>query len=136
MYFLKELDTLEVLQVADAPISDTGLEFLKDHKKLRTVVLARTKVTDAGVAHLSNNRMLQWFDLAGTQVTDDTLYTIKSSFPHLERLDLSGTKVTMRGVVLHLKSMSKLRRILFQPGQFPATSIREMRRELTGTTIY
>jgi hypothetical protein len=70
---LKDLRTLQELDLSDTQVTDAGLEILKGLPALATLRLARTKITDQGFQDaLFAQESLMQLDLRGTQVSRET----------------------------------------------------------------
>jgi Leucine-rich repeat (LRR) protein len=68
---LKDLNSLQALDLSSTKVTDAGLKALKKLKSLQTLGLRNTKVTDAGLKELKERKRLQALDLGGTEVSDD-----------------------------------------------------------------
>ncbi|MCA9246133.1 MAG: hypothetical protein KDA42_03430 [Planctomycetales bacterium] len=134
-YLLSGWKDLEVLNLADAHITDKSLEALADNTKLKQVILARTQIGNDGLAYLTKNSGIYWLDLSRTNVTDAGLEHV-SKLNNLIRLDLTGTKVTARGILAHLRSMGKLQKILLAPGQFSDAQMHELNQYMGDTNLF
>jgi Leucine-rich repeat (LRR) protein len=82
---LKELQGLKVntLVLDHTAVSDAGLEKLKDLTSLQALDLSFTQVTDAGLAHLGALPNLRTLNLTGTRVTDQGVAQLKVARPNL-----------------------------------------------------
>src|SRR5262245_22503561 len=78
-------------------VTDTGLKELKELKSLQWLDLDGTKVTDVGLKELKELKSLQGLDLDNTKVTDAGLKDLKE-LKSLQRLNLSDTRVTDAGL--------------------------------------
>jgi hypothetical protein len=111
-----------VLDLSDTKISQAGLKHLRSVIAYRTVDLSRTGVTDTtslygksaleypSVLKLSGNHILRIFpsvptwnpiqelDLSQTNADDNLLASLPIGLVNLRNLDLSGTRVTDRGL--------------------------------------
>jgi len=91
---LKDLKSLQTLNLGATPVTNAGL---KELKGLQSLNLIGTKVTDAGLKELKEIKRLQNLDLTGTKVTDAGLKELKE-LKGLEVLRLRATPVTDAGV--------------------------------------
>jgi hypothetical protein len=105
---LKNLKTLEWLDLKGTKVSDAGLVYLKDLNQLRVLLLNGTKVSDAGLVHLNNLNQLRCLSLNGTKVSDAGLVHFKE-LKTLEWLDLRGTKVSDAGIKQLKKALPKVK---------------------------
>jgi len=108
---------LEVLNLADASISDAGLARLAG-LPLRRLELG-SSITDAGLQALTPLHKLRHLDLGRTRVTDAGVATL-TAFPHLETL-LAGRLFTSRG--------------LMELAELPALQRSIRRLDLSGTRV-
>ena len=81
---LKQLKSLQTLNLDSAKITDAGLKELKELKSLQTLLLQGTLVTDAGLKELKELRNLQTLDLRGTKVTDAGVKELKAALPKID----------------------------------------------------
>lgn len=94
----------EVVEGA-SPLTDKGLKHLEGLSELASVRLwGCTNVTDEGVKHLQGLENLTWLRLGYSPISDAGIDSI-CHMSHLEKLDLTGTRVTAAGT-------AKLRRAL------------------------
>ena len=89
-------------------ITDAGMKELKELKSLQTLELHETKVTDAGMKELKELKSLQTLYLWGTDVTDAGMKELKE-LKSLQMLLLSNTKVTAEGRAELQKALPKLK---------------------------
>jgi Leucine-rich repeat (LRR) protein len=97
LVYLKEMKSLQLLNLYDTKVTDAGLAHLKGLKSLQYLFLANTDVTDAGLMHLKEMKSLFWLDVSGTKVTDAGLIHLKG-LAVLQFLHLSNTHVTTAGM--------------------------------------
>ena len=116
------------VDISNTYADDSSLIHLKLFPKLRYLNLKRTLVTDVGLKQLREFNRLEDLDLPDqvtadglrqlkglnitalnvpSHFTDDDLAVVAACFPTLEHLNLSGTKVTDKGLE-HLKGMANL----------------------------
>jgi len=104
---LNDLTGLRVLCLTGTRISDAGLVHLRALTNLHELELIRTEVTDAGLAYLQNLKGLHTLGLSLTRVSDTGLRYLRE-LANLEWLDLMGTNVTHQGVHELQKAIPKL----------------------------
>jgi hypothetical protein len=83
-----------VLQMANPDVSDETLLYLRGMDRLRELDLNDTKVTDEGLAVLAELPHLEDLRLARTAITDAGFREHLLGKESLNKLDLTGTKVT------------------------------------------
>jgi hypothetical protein len=103
---LKNLKSLQTLNLGATRVTDACLKEVKDLKDLQALQVPLTQVTDAGLKNLKNLQSLQLLNLAGTRVTDAGLKHLKG-LKKLRLLDLTATRVTDRGIK-NLKDLKNL----------------------------
>jgi len=94
---LKDLKSLQMLNLGVTRVTDACLKDLKDLKSLRTLNLPLTQVTDEGLNDLKDLQGLQILNLGGTRVTDAGLKNLKG-LKSLQLLDLTNTRATDAGL--------------------------------------
>jgi WD40 repeat protein len=94
---LKNLKSLQMLNLGLTQVTDACLEELRDLKSLHTLNIPFTKVTDEGLKYLKDLQQLQILNLAVTRVTDTGLRSLKG-LKSLRLLDLTRTQVTEVGL--------------------------------------
>lgn len=104
---LRELTSLQELQLGNTQASDSGLEFLSRLENLRLLELHGTNVTDRGLRHLNSLTNLRTLDLGDTKITDAGLQQL-AGLVNLEELRIGGTQIT-NGGLRHLNSFEKLK---------------------------
>lgn len=97
MTTIGELEKLRSLRLGECLISDQGLHSIGKLVDLEELWLGGAWVTDQGLEHLRDCRSLKWINVVNTLVTDESLQLLKS-FPNLERLQASESKITLRGM--------------------------------------
>jgi len=105
---LKDIKTLQTLNLMNNAVTDKGLIELKEIKGLQTLNLSVNKVTDAGLKELTALKQLKWLSLDYcTQVTDAGLKEL-ATVKQLQWLSLLGcTQVTDAG----LKELTPLKQL-------------------------
>lgn len=83
---LKNLSSLELLNLDDTKITDTGLAHVKNLTSLENLVLSHTTITDAGVANLKILTSLKSLDLRKTQITEAGLRDFRTARPDVSVL--------------------------------------------------
>jgi Leucine-rich repeat (LRR) protein len=78
---LKDLHSLETLDLTGNRVGDEGLNHLRGLRSLQRLFLSQTAVTDAGMECLLNLQNLQALEVTRTQVTENGLKRIKRAFP-------------------------------------------------------
>src|SRR5262249_41556783 len=106
---LKELKSLQSLDLGGTKITDAGLRELKNLNTLQKLRLGFTQVTDTGLKELKELKSLQELDLGRTQITDAGLKELKD-LNSLQYLGLYDNRVTNAGLkeLRHLKSLQAL----------------------------
>jgi hypothetical protein len=90
---LKFKPDVVVLQMANPDVTDQSLEPLKEMKSLQDLDLSGTQVTDAGLEILKGLPALATLRLARTKITDQGFRDALSPKDSLMQLDLRGTEV-------------------------------------------
>jgi len=102
---IARLDSLEVLDLFAASITDEGIQILvggadalasNSLPNLHTLTLSSTSITDKAVNHLSKLTALKAVDLAGTHITDKSVVDL-IELPVLERLSIENTNISRTG---------------------------------------
>ena len=78
---LKDLTSLQWLNLSEPGVTDAGLVHLKELTSLQTLFLSGTRVTDAGLVHLKDLTSLQKLIVIGTQVTDAGVEELRAALP-------------------------------------------------------
>ncbi len=114
---LSRLPQLEEIRLAHTWITDVGLEHLRPLQNVRRLDLYYAEyVSDAGIAHIKDWRRLEYLNLRGTKSFGSTLPRSPIwgwpswRLSKLERLDLSQTPITARGVSA-LRKLPRLRQL-------------------------
>ena len=91
------LQGLCTLDVSNTAIGDTGVKLLAGHESLQSLNLTGTHVGNSGVEALVECPNLTYLRLGNTQITDDAMIALRKHW--LRSLDVSGTKITSRGIL-------------------------------------
>ncbi|MBI3836368.1 MAG: hypothetical protein HY288_00360 [Planctomycetia bacterium] len=94
---LRQMTSLESLNLENSPIIDAGLENVTGLANLRALFLDRTQITDDGLAHLGSLNQLEVLTLTETRVTDAGLGHCLG-LSNLRVFVLWGTQVTSEGL--------------------------------------
>jgi hypothetical protein len=105
---LKNLKSLETLNLFRTQLGNDGLAHLKKLTELRTLLIGGTRVTDSGLAALRPFRKLRKLSLFQTQVSDDGIAQLKQ-IPSLEVLLITGSKISPAGTQELRKALPKVR---------------------------
>jgi len=81
---LKEIKTLQVLQLDNTQVTDAALKDVKGLNSLTILYLQNIPVTDAGLKELKELESLRHLYLSGTQVTPAGIQELKAARPKLE----------------------------------------------------
>ncbi|MFO1092249.1 MAG: hypothetical protein U0992_02910 [Planctomycetaceae bacterium] len=103
---LKDLSTVEDLDLSGTQVTGAGLKHLAALPKLHELRLSETAVTDLGLADLKNLPELRGLDLSGTRITDAGLQQL-ATMSNLWGLNLSQTEISDVGIA-HLKDLPEL----------------------------
>ena len=96
LVWLKEVQNLIWLNLANTKITDAGLAEIAGIKSLTRLHLEKTQIGDAGLQHLTGLENLEYLNLYGTQVSDNGLASLKA-LPKLKKIYLWESKVTLDG---------------------------------------
>jgi len=110
---LKDLSSLENLNLSGSGFTDAGLSLLSEMQNLQRLSLNGNGLTDAGLVHLSGLTQLKTLSLGSKQFTSAGLVHLKE-LTGLEELQLSyivGAKNFGDDGLEHLKELKKLRRL-------------------------
>ena len=94
---LSKFDSVQVLLVNDAYISNSAIQMIGRLVTLEHLELDGTNLTDEGVRALAGLRNLTVLRISETLVTDESVDIILR-FPKLDELDVSDTKITSTGI--------------------------------------
>jgi hypothetical protein len=125
---LKCLSQLQNLNLHGTRITDAGLDNLKELSQLVVLNLDATQVTDVGLQKMSGLCQLQWLTLADIQLTDAGLEHL-NGLGQLYGLDLSRTRVTDAGLE-HLEKLRKLEWLKLDGTEVSDAGIRKLRAAL------
>jgi peroxiredoxin len=79
---LKDLTSLELLNLENTQVGDEGLAYLAGLASIKTLVLAGTQVTDEGIKYLKSLTALQTLNLNGTRVSEAGITDLKQALPN------------------------------------------------------
>lgn len=105
---LKDVTSLQELDLAGMQITDVDLAQLAGLTNLRVLHLEKTPTTDAMLAHLKGLKNLGYLNLYGTQVTDAGLPQLKD-LAALKSLYVFETKVTDAGIASLKQTLPNVR---------------------------
>lgn len=130
---IKDLKALHTLLLGGTAISNAGLKDVAELTNLRNLLLGGTRVTDAGLKELKKLKSLQMLGLDGTQVTDAGLKELKD-FASLQVLVLQGTRITDAGVK-DLKDLKNLQVLYLGNTAVTEAAEKELKASLPGIRI-
>jgi len=105
---LKDVTSLQELDLAGMQITDTDLAQLSGLTNLRVLHLEKTPTTDAMLGHLKGLKNLVYLNVYGTQVTDAGLPQLKD-LAGLKSLYVFETKVTDAGIAALKQALPNVR---------------------------
>ena len=82
--------------LSDSQLTDAEMSYL-DIPQLKTLNIDGANITDVGLKALRRHPNLRRLDLARIPIDDDAVPTL-AGIPNLEVVDLTGTRVSTRGV--------------------------------------
>ncbi len=94
---LKDIPSLQDLDLGSLPLTDADLAQLSGLTNLRKLHMEKTPTTDAMLAHIAGLKNLTYLNLYGTQITDAGLTHLKG-LTNLKSLYVFETKVTDAGI--------------------------------------
>jgi Leucine-rich repeat (LRR) protein len=106
---LKDLKTLEILNVCLTAVDDRGLEHLAGLTNMRRMVVCSSKITGTGFRHLGGMTKLESINLHSSPASDAGLEAI-GKMTSLHRLEIVHTNVTDTGLK-HLAGLTHLRQL-------------------------
>lgn len=108
--YLKNLHHLKAIAVWSTQVNDKSLLHLKAHEQIQNLRLSETDISDDGIISLANLCGLRGLELYGIydDITDRCVPTL-CEFSNLEYLDVSGTDLTMQGVMDLISALPKCR---------------------------
>lgn len=112
---LKELDSLQELQLIGTATRDQHLEAVSQIPGLRSLDLRGNPITDAGLTWLSNLPHLRSLDLRGTAVTEAAARDWKNQHPHV-RVYYSACRQGKQTVQLYAQALPAASPLLRQAG--------------------
>jgi internalin A len=81
-----------------ASLTEPGLDAIATLGNLRHLRLNGTLVSARGIGRLTGLTKIEWLDLQGCPRIGDEVVPLLSSFRTLQRVDLTGTQVTQKGL--------------------------------------
>jgi hypothetical protein len=105
---LKDVTTLQELDLAGYPLTDADLAQIEGLTNLRVLHLEKTPTTDAMLAHLKGLKNLTYLNVYGSQVTDAGLPQLKD-LTNLKSLYVFETKVTDAGIAALKQTLPNVR---------------------------
>lgn len=106
---LKELKTLQWLNVCLTAVDDRGFEHLAGMTDMRRMVICASKITGTGFRHLRGMKRLESINLHSAPASDAGLEAI-CKLTSLQRLEIVHTNVTDAGLK-HLAALVNLRQL-------------------------
>jgi Leucine-rich repeat (LRR) protein len=91
---LRQWPDVDLLQMANADVTDATLRLLESCPKLRELDVSDSQVTDAGLAVVAKLPLLENLRLKNCRITDVGFRNHLLPHPKLRQLELSGTQVT------------------------------------------
>jgi hypothetical protein len=118
---LKDLKSLEVLNICLTACSDAGFEHLAGLTKMKRMVVCASKITGSGFAHLGGMTQLESINLHSAPASDAGLEAI-AKLTSLKRLEIVHTHVTDAGLK-HIGTLKNLRQFHVHGPQSTATAL-------------
>jgi len=106
---LKDITTLERLNVCLTAVDDEGLKHLAKLTKMKRMAVCSSSVTGSGFAHLEGMKEIESINLHSSPASDAGLEAI-GKLTSLKRLEIVHTKVTDDGLK-HLAGLKNLRQL-------------------------
>lgn len=127
------LTNLKHLDISITNITDTGMSYLKNLNSLEKLTLHGTKVTSEGIKYLQGKN----FSILGLNQTNigDADMEIISTFTNLKSLFLVGTKVTDASIP-HFKKLKNLQRLDITGTKITQQGKQELQTAMPGLKIY
>jgi len=94
---LKEMTTLQRLDVSGTKVTNPGIENLKGLEKMLWLDLAKTRIGDAAIGHIKGMKDLQIL-YANHLMLGDAAMAHLAEIKSLRRLSLASTKITDKGL--------------------------------------
>jgi len=127
------LTNLKSLNISITNITDAGMVYLKNLNSLEKVTLHGTKITGAGIKHLQGKN-LSILGLNQTDIGDADIEVI-ATFTYLQSLFLVGTKVTDASIP-HLKKLKYLQRLDITGTKISQQGKQDLQTAMPGLKIY
>jgi len=118
---LKDLQSLEVLNICLTGCSDAGFEHLAGLTKMKRMVVCASKITGTGFAHLGGMTQLESINLHSAPASDAGLEAI-AKLTSLRRLEIVHTHVTDAGLK-HIGTLKNLRQLHVHGPQSTPTAL-------------
>ncbi|MBI2810679.1 MAG: hypothetical protein HYX67_07620 [Candidatus Melainabacteria bacterium] len=136
LHLLKNLPLAD-LSLTTSKVTDRGIASLEGQQKLWKLGLGSTLITDACLPSLAKIESLSWLELGETGVTinglkalrnhknlaslivpncnltDNDVQQLANNFPHLDKIDISGNKITDKSLA-YLAKVTTLRKLWIQ----------------------
>ena len=109
-------------------IDDSYMVYLKDLTSLEVLDLSRTSLTGTGLVHLRNLKSLHTLRLGQTQLQDEHLVHLKF-LPSLKNLDLERTPISDNAVE-HLKYLTSLDEVRIAQTRISKVAAKKLKEEL------
>lgn len=106
---LKDLRSLERLNICLTAVDDRGFEHLAGLTKMRRMVICASKITGSGFEHLQGMKQLESINLHSAPASDTGLAAI-GKITSLKRLEIVHTHVTDAGLK-HLAGLANLQQL-------------------------
>jgi internalin A len=155
MKYIKEMTTLEMLDIQSKLITERGVADLRDLRKLKSLRLdycasmtdkiAETlielteleeltlpaTITNMGIKKLAGLKKLKRLSLGGQDIGDDAVKDISEIFPDLESLSVSGVILRTRNEVTdeavpYLKNLKKLKQLRLVGTQVTDSGLKDL----------
>ena len=115
---------LKVLEMDDAQLDDTGLEYLKDMVSLERLHLRRTFISNEGLAKLAALKNLKTLMIRDTLVDNDGAVYL-AQFPELEVLDLHENLIG-DAAAEHIRKLDKLEELGLKATKMTSAGLRQL----------
>lgn len=106
---LKDLTSIQFLNVCLTAVGDDGFEHLAKLTKMRRMTVCASKITGSGFAHLSGMKQIESINLHSSPASDAGLEVI-GKLTSLRRLEIVHTNVTDAGLK-HIAALTNLRQL-------------------------
>ena len=130
---LKQLTSLQKLELSHTEITDVGLARLRGLTGLQSLWVHHIQISDAGLVHLKRLTSLQELNLSYTQVTDAGLGHLEG-LKDLQYLWLEHIQITDAGLV-HLEGLTNLFVLLLTDTQVTDAGVKRLQQALPDCEI-